>query len=779
VGVGNNASRSFVDNFTVQVLPPELTLEETEDFVDGVADRFIGDSTGLWQIAGADLYEGTPGAGEDEAISLIDFGKALHFASYVELGATLSTDAVAGMVFDYYAASDYKFVAIDVANQQVVLGHRSPKHGSVVDVAVDRALAPGADHDLQVKLKGAGVSVILNGQLVISSAFNSTSVDGELGVFTRGGSGSFDTVTFGTDDPGFEGLGGPGGGGNAEPVAIDDVATTDRDEAVVIAVLANDFDADGDSLLIAAWTQPDNGLVVVNPDGTITYTPNGGFTGIASFTYQVSDGTGQSLPASVTVDVLAPDPGPATYTNETPVTIGDNATVTSTIDVGDSYLVGDVNVRIDVSHQRVSDLQIFLHGANGTVIELFNRFGGNGDDLDNTVFDDDAAVGIASASAPYAGVFRPSGDLGLLAGQYVTGTWTLEIRDNRSGFTGTLHSWALIAESAASQFAPLLAGGESSPPDNAGAGQETGTLAQIIDVALAEDASVTATSIAGVALAEGTAGPDDIVIGELDAAATGWTSDTAVEVGLSMLVRRGGGFPLSPAVRADLTIDGAEALGLELIAIPAGDTNLDGVVNDVDLVHAWMDQGRAAAEAARGSDVDGNGLIDAADLELVRDRYLRVASGSATEGDHVLLRATGEVAAASLSNVTVTLHDGSGLRMQRALDLVVDPAPAGSLPAAGLWQPGGRDPFGSGGGINQIAVRFTDNVPVLGIHSGQLTGSDGNVIRNASFTVDGSGSVWTFEESLKTGLYRFDIDLDGDGTIDDVIEFAILRDGLS
>ncbi|MFN4764668.1 Ig-like domain-containing protein, partial [Gillisia sp. Q332] len=66
---------------------------------------------------------------------------------------------------------------------------------------------------------------------------------------------------------------------NDAPVAVDDTATTDEDTAVTVSVLTNDTDVDGDTLTVTETTAPSNGSVVINGDGTITYTPNENFNG--------------------------------------------------------------------------------------------------------------------------------------------------------------------------------------------------------------------------------------------------------------------------------------------------------------------------------------------------------------------------------------------------------------------------------------------------------------------------------------------------------------------
>jgi hypothetical protein len=102
---------------------------------------------------------------------------------------------------------------------------------------------------------------------------------------------------------------------NRPPDAVDDEATTGRDLPVTVDVLGNDTDADQDELTVTGAGTPGNGTAVVNADGTITYTPDDGFTGQDTLTYTVSDGRGGTATATVrvivqqdlTVQVLAVD----------------------------------------------------------------------------------------------------------------------------------------------------------------------------------------------------------------------------------------------------------------------------------------------------------------------------------------------------------------------------------------------------------------------------------------------------------------------------------------
>jgi anthranilate/para-aminobenzoate synthase component II len=104
----------------------------------------------------------------------------------------------------------------------------------------------------------------------------------------------------------FSYLGG-GGGVNQPPTAANDSATTAMNTSVTINVVSNDTDDGGiDASSVAIVTSPTSGTAASNGNGTVTYTPNAGFTGSDSFTYTVADAqSAVSNQATVTVTVNA------------------------------------------------------------------------------------------------------------------------------------------------------------------------------------------------------------------------------------------------------------------------------------------------------------------------------------------------------------------------------------------------------------------------------------------------------------------------------------------
>ena len=81
---------------------------------------------------------------------------------------------------------------------------------------------------------------------------------------------------------------------NDAPVAANDSATTAAGTPVTISVLANDSDVEGSALGVGTASDPPHGTVVANANGTITYTPDAGYSGSDAFGYTASDGTAVS-----------------------------------------------------------------------------------------------------------------------------------------------------------------------------------------------------------------------------------------------------------------------------------------------------------------------------------------------------------------------------------------------------------------------------------------------------------------------------------------------------
>ena len=105
---------------------------------------------------------------------------------------------------------------------------------------------------------------------------------------------------------------------NQAPTALDDDYAVDEDTTLGVdppGLLFNDSDPNGDAMTVTVDTLPSDGALVMDPDGSFTFTPDPDFNGLSTFTYHVEDGQSASAAATVTIDVRP--------INDAPVAIDD------------------------------------------------------------------------------------------------------------------------------------------------------------------------------------------------------------------------------------------------------------------------------------------------------------------------------------------------------------------------------------------------------------------------------------------------------------------------
>ena len=109
-------------------------------------------------------------------------------------------------------------------------------------------------------------------------------------------------------------------GANQLPLANAESYTTTEDTQLVVAsgsgVLANDTDAETDSLRAFLVTQPEHGAVTLSLEGSFTYSPNENYFGTDSFTYKAAQGDGTNSAAKVSITVTAVNDAPVAEPDE-------------------------------------------------------------------------------------------------------------------------------------------------------------------------------------------------------------------------------------------------------------------------------------------------------------------------------------------------------------------------------------------------------------------------------------------------------------------------------
>ncbi|MCJ8270495.1 MAG: tandem-95 repeat protein, partial [Psychrosphaera sp.] len=121
---------------------------------------------------------------------------------------------------------------------------------------------------------------------------------------------------------------------NDVPVAVNDAITGNEDARIIVDVLANDTDADGDALTVTAVTTT-NGTVSVQSDQSLEVLANIDFNGTVTISYTISDGQGGTASASVVVTV--------TPVNDNPKPVADTASTSANTLVNITVLSNDLD----------------------------------------------------------------------------------------------------------------------------------------------------------------------------------------------------------------------------------------------------------------------------------------------------------------------------------------------------------------------------------------------------------------------------------------------------
>lgn len=186
---------------------------------------------------------------------------------------------------------------------------------------------------------------------------------------------------------------------------------------------------------------------------TVTYT---GGSSPQAFNYSVSVGSaGTPVTTSYTGPVV-PIPDGADLSGTAP-----GAPVDATLAVAGSANIYDVHFSIDgatcnatagsttvgIDHSFVNDLELTLLSPDGTAVKIVDNTDGSGNNLCQTVLDDQSVGAsiqtVASAQAPFTGSFKPNLPLAAFNGKNVSGNWILRAQDFFSQDSGNIRAWSL------------------------------------------------------------------------------------------------------------------------------------------------------------------------------------------------------------------------------------------------------------------------------------------------------------------------------------------------
>ncbi len=180
---------------------------------------------------------------------------------------------------------------------------------------------------------------------------------------------------------------------NDPPVAVNDIAATNEDTPVTVAVLANDNggpENEVQTVSVTSTTNGANGTVTTNGT-TVTYTPNLNFHGTDAFTYTITDDGGLTATATVTVTVDSVNDVPTVTVNNNTVTVNEGSPASNSGSFSD---VDSTNVTITASVGTITQTT----GAAGTYTWSFNTTDGPDESQTVTITATDSDGGVSTVA---------------------------------------------------------------------------------------------------------------------------------------------------------------------------------------------------------------------------------------------------------------------------------------------------------------------------------------------------------------------------------------------
>ena len=207
------------------------------------------------------------------------------------------------------------------------------------------------------------------------------------------------------------------------PTANPDDAETDEDTPIeVIPVLANDTDPNLDPLEIVGTPTAGNGTVGVNPDGTLSYTPNLDFNGTDTITYTITDPNGNEATSTVKVTVNPVNDGPVAVDDSAQT--GFNEAVVVDL-IGNDTDVDNLNADLSIFGTPTSPDGLVELNPDGRSVTFTPSAGFSGEATINyTVTDpdgltDDGVATICVAEPDRDGIVRGTDDANLIDTAYI------------------------------------------------------------------------------------------------------------------------------------------------------------------------------------------------------------------------------------------------------------------------------------------------------------------------------------------------------------------------
>ena len=280
-GVCNNHPVANTDRVGVDCNNPVLIPVKSNDFDpngDSLTVTITGTSSNgtAYLVNGCDiLYTPNAGYGGNDTVYyvLCDSFGLCDTASVIITVAGCSNAPV--------AVNDFKCTSVDTPVAISILSNDYDPNGDMMIPVISDTVNNGS-----TMISGAGVvTYVPNAGFSGMDTFTYYVVAG-------GDTSNIATVVITIDTAGCD----------HPPVAVTDTAST-AGEPVVVCVLTNDYDLDGDTITLVAIGSASNGTATMVQGGKVVYTPDPGFVGTDTITYMITDGNGNTTTGIIIITV--------------------------------------------------------------------------------------------------------------------------------------------------------------------------------------------------------------------------------------------------------------------------------------------------------------------------------------------------------------------------------------------------------------------------------------------------------------------------------------------
>ncbi|NNM16752.1 MAG: tandem-95 repeat protein, partial [Bacteroidia bacterium] len=355
----DNGTPIYCDTATVSILVGFINLPPVANMDTSTTDQNIPVSTNVLandtdpnnNIATVTMIGG-PSNG------LANINSASGLASYLPNFGFFGYDTITYVVCDagvpVYCDTSIWVITIENENDPPIANDDAaitpPNTSTIIDVQFNDSDPDGDTlSTFVIQNPNYGTVTVLNGDSIIYTPF--TGVNSVIDSFyymvcDNGIPGLCDTALVTVTIPII----------NIGPVASNEQVNIQEEDTAYVNVLANDYDPNGDSLIVTVVGGPSNGTATLAADGSLVYIPNTNYNGLDTLYYSVCDSLGNCDTAFTVINIIP--------VNDPPIAVDDIDSTLSNTPIVVAVLANDTDVEGNID---VTSVNVINGPTNGTV----------------------------------------------------------------------------------------------------------------------------------------------------------------------------------------------------------------------------------------------------------------------------------------------------------------------------------------------------------------------------------------------------------------------------